>query len=131
MQHGGIYDTEKELGKMELKDLKAGDKVIVSGRWDRAIKEVQKITPAGYIKVGGRLYNLDGSQRGGDFYSRFQLEIATPELIRTVADEILIKTVLNHIHNVKKLTIEQARAIAAILTEDVEPKSGTELIHCD
>jgi hypothetical protein len=131
MQHGGISDTEKELGKMELKDLKAGDKVVVSGRWDRAIKEVQKITPAGYIKVGDRLYNLDGSQRGGDFYSRFQLEIATPELIRTVADEILMKTVLNHIHNVKKLTIEQARAIAAILTEDVEPKSGTELIHCD
>lgn len=115
---------------MELKDLKAGDKVIVSGRWDKEVKVVEKVTPAGYIKVDDNLYNLDGVQRGGGYYKTI-IRVATTELIQEIADEKLIKSTLWYMNNLKHLTVEQARAIAAILTADSEPKSGTELIHCD
>jgi hypothetical protein len=117
--------------EMELKDLKAGDKVVVNYGYyaNRAVKEIEKVTPAGFIKVDGDLYTLSGSMRGGKWGNRKHIRVATTELIQEIADENLIKNTLWYINNLKNLTVEQARAIAAILTEDVKPKSGTELIH--
>lgn len=63
-----------------LKKLKAGDEVVVCGRYHYTRQLVEKITPKGFIKVNGVLYNPDsGNARGGDVYwAQSLLDINAP-----------------------------------------------------
>ena len=69
-----------------------GDKVIVHGRWNEEhIGTVEKITPTGLIKVEGRTYYKDGTQRGGDSWSRNFITEATPESLQKINDRATIQ----------------------------------------
>lgn len=61
---------------MELKDLKAGDKVFISyGRHDYREVEIDKITPTGMIKINGQLFYPDGRERRKGYYGDHILAI--------------------------------------------------------
>lgn len=49
------------MEKKELKDLKEGDYVFLHSRWRSGLRQIQKITPKGFIKVDGSLYNTNGN----------------------------------------------------------------------
>lgn len=94
-----------------------GDMVIVSELWrGPKVAVVEKVTPRGFIKVDGQLYNPDGTGRG----TRGSLRIATPEKIKEIKDKEFITGVIYDMHRCRSLTIEQATAIQSILTGEVE-----------
>ncbi len=47
-----------------IKDLKAGDTVIVRGRWREEIETIDIITPTGRIKIRNTYYTQQGRSRG-------------------------------------------------------------------
>ena len=104
-----------------LKELKQGDKVIYcvrdSTRYAEMIKEVEKITPKGFIKVNGILFNnSNGEPRGGnDYWCSCCIEKATPERIKAIQDGKFIADTLIQMHACEALTYEQAKAIRAAL----------------
>lgn len=99
-----------------LKNLKAGDLVIVSSRTFEAIRKVEKITPSGLIKVNGTLYNKDGGERGGDIWNRCYLIEATPERLQAVRERLTIQKAHRLMQNAKIITLEQATEIIKILS---------------
>ena len=98
-----------------IKNLKVGDKVFVCWRMGRSLRTVEKITPKGYIKVGGSLYNTDGSERNSDIWSRCYLSEATPEEIRLFAEQATIKRAIKLMQETKEITLEQASKIIDLL----------------
>ncbi len=98
-----------------IKNLKVGDKVFVCWRMGRSLKTVEKITPKGYIKVGGSLYNADGSERNSDIWSRCYLSEATPEAIRLFTEQATIKRAIKLMQETKEITLEQASKIIDLL----------------
>ena len=104
-----------------IEKLKVGDKVIVNTRLGRIVREVEKITPAGNIKLNnGSIFNKDGSERGGDNCTRSFLSEATPEVIQEIHDAKVIAYTKKRMKELKELNIEQARAILKILSESEE-----------
>ena len=104
-----------------IEKLKVGDKVIVNTRLGRIIREVDKITPAGNIKLNnGSIYNKDGSEKGGDSWTRSFLSEATPEVIQEIHDSKVIAYTKKKMKELKELNIEQARAILKILSDNEE-----------
>ena len=107
-----------------LKDLKAGDKVIycVSGPgfYNKTIKEVQKITPKGFIEVNSTLFsNVTGEPRGAnDDYVFCYLEEATPDSIKAVQEEKYIYDTLVQMRKCESLTYKQAKAVRKALGTD-------------
>ena len=100
-----------------LKKLKAGDKVIYCTwgnfrRYEEYVATVEKITPSGFIKVHGILFNTNGEPRG-DW--RCRLKQATPEKIKEIQETKYILETLNIMHSCEALTYEQAKAIRAAL----------------
>jgi hypothetical protein len=100
-----------------LKNLKEGDKVIVSKRFCKSVGTVEKITPAGNIKVNGTLYTAGGVERGGDQWSKGYLYEATPAVVEEIKKENTISKALILMRNKPKITFEQAKKIVAILYE--------------
>lgn len=98
-----------------IDNLKEGDKVIVTtGGYYAAkeVKEVEKITPSGLIKVDGYLYKQNGYKRGG---SPRRLIEATDEAILQIEHETKIRKCFSVMANTQKLSYEQAVAIIGIL----------------
>lgn len=106
-----------------LKNLKVGDKVIVSCRMGDVIRTVEKITPAGNIKVNGTLFNSNGLERGGDTWNMTYLHEATPEAVQKVTNKNIIQKAINLMRNTTKITPEQAKAIIAVLNHPTEKGS--------
>ena len=100
-----------------LKNLKEGDKVIINGRYSRSVRTVEKITPAGNIKVNGLLFNKNGIERNGDTWSKFWLSEATPFEVTEITRNAVISKARSLMKETTKLTFEQAQKIIAILTE--------------
>lgn len=93
-----------------LRNLKTGDKVIYhSNPWNRntvIIAAVEKITPKGFIKVRGSLFNPQNGYVRGD--SHCWIEEATGERIMEIEQKRMIMYVLNRVWNLKDITYEQA-----------------------
>ena len=53
----------------ELKDLKVDDYVILRTNIDVSLRKIQAITPKGFIKVSGRLFNQSGIERTSDIWN--------------------------------------------------------------
>jgi DNA replicative helicase MCM subunit Mcm2 (Cdc46/Mcm family) len=53
-----MEEKDKRIGW--LRELKEGDKVIVSGTYRTVIKTIDKITPTGRINIGGIQYDYSG-----------------------------------------------------------------------
>lgn len=95
--------------------LKAGDKVFIHCNGGKPLALVEKVTPKGFVKVNGTLYDSHGIQRGGGTYYKFSIKPATDESIQEYERECFVRTVIRKIHEVPKITYEQAVAIDAIL----------------
>ena len=98
-----------------IQNLKVGDKVFVCFRMGKSLRTVDKITPKGYIKVGGSLYNTNGSERNSDVWSRCYLSEATPEAIKRFREELAIKRAIKLMRETKTITLEQANKIIELL----------------
>lgn len=101
------------MGKVE--NLKPGDKVFVSGRFGRSLHTVEKITPKGFIKVNGSLYNQNGYERGGDPWSFTSIHPASEEEIIAYNKERFVVGVMKKLKEIKSLDYEKAVLIHDIL----------------
>lgn len=97
-----------------IKDLKVGDKVIVSSLYRKSVGTVEKITPAGNIKVNGILFNSNGWERGGGAWDRSYLSKATPENIEIIKQESTIAKAKKLMRETTNITFEQAKSIVAM-----------------
>ena len=110
-----------------IENLKAGDQVIVHTNMGRVIRTVEKITPAGNIKLNnGTIFNKDGSERGGSKWNTTYLGEATPEVVKEIKDKHFIIYVKKQLKEFlkKDLTIEQARALFQLIKETEESEKN-------
>lgn len=99
-----------------IKNLKVGDTVVVSTRFDMFVRKVDRITKAGNIGVGGMLFNQSGIERNGDLWSKASLYEATPELLSKIRKDQTIKAAIRLMRYTKEINLEQAIEIIKILT---------------
>lgn len=105
-----------------LRNLKVGDKVIVSYRTGTVVSTVEKITPAGNIKVNGTLYKSNGMERGGDMWNMSHLCEATPKAMEKLINDNIIRKAIKLMRNTSNITLEQAKSIITLL--DTTEKGG-------
>lgn len=98
-----------------IKNLKVGDKVIFSRRFFESVEKVEKITPAGNIKVRNCLFNPNGTERGGDIWNKAYLYEATPDLIERIIQKNTIKKAKCLMKATTNITLEQAKGIIVLL----------------
>ena len=112
-----------------IENLKVGDQVIVHTNMGRVIRTVEKITPAGNIKLNnGTLFNKDGTERGRSTWNTTYLGEATPEVVKEIKEKHFIICVKKQLKEFlkKDLTIEQARALFQLIkeTEEIEKNNN-------
>jgi len=96
-----------------MKELRVGDKVVISNRNGKSITTIVKITPTGIIKTEkGAQFNPDGFQRGGDTWSNYSLNQLTDELQLEFKKKGLVKKFKEI--DFSKLSIEQLEQIISI-----------------
>jgi len=96
-----------------IKDLKEGDKVVVSSRHGKSITVVTKITPKGFVKTDKYQFNQDGSQRGNsDRWNPFYLEQLTDEVLLEFKKNGLVRKCKEI--KFSELSIEQIEQILSI-----------------
>lgn len=105
-----------------IKDLKVGDKVIISIRFSEQIAKVENITPAGNIKANGRIFKPNGIERSGDVWERAYLREATPEKITEITHQNIIAKAMRLMKETKSITVEQAKNIIFLLNKDERKK---------
>ena len=100
-------------------NVKKGDKVIVKRRDYEYIATVTRITPTGRITIDQSSYsfNNDGSQRGGDIWSRARLTEVTPEALQRIQDRRTVKKAVTLCRAVtpNNIDIETAKKLIALL----------------
>ena len=100
-----------------LSELKKGDEVTVyRGSYIVGVYRIDKITPAGFIKVDDALYNKDGSRRGGgSIWNRESIVPTTQEH----KDFVEKKAIANRLDatNFMSLSLDKLRRIVAIIEE--------------
>lgn len=103
------------MSEVKLKDLKVGDKVIVSSHLGgEFVSVVEKITPKGFLKVGGSLFYQNGIERTTGWHSS-HIRVATENDIKKLEQRYFIKFVLEKMHHWKDLDYEQAKEINELL----------------
>lgn len=105
---------------ISLENAKIGDKVIVSGRWHEPfIATIENITPKGFFRVGGDLYNKDGFRRTSDRWDTKRIRLVPTEELEEVElkmkETAFVKAVIKKCHNLSTLTYEEAKVINDIL----------------
>lgn len=108
-----------------IESLKVGDLVFVRCRHGQSLKKVEKITPKGYIKVGGTLFDKSGTERGGDIWNKEFLSEATPEKIKSFQEKLIINKAIKIMRSKAEITLEQAYKIIELLDHPTE-KGETE-----
>lgn len=78
----------------ELKDLIAGDDVLVVGRSCRCIAKIDKVTKTQIVVNNARFRRDSGWQCGGDSWSRKSISVPTEKEISEVKEENLRKTLI-------------------------------------
>jgi hypothetical protein len=99
----------------QLSNAKVGDKVIICRHLgDEEVGVIEKITPKGYLKVGGCLYYTNGVERATGWYTS-SIKLATDEEIEKLEKRKFRRKVLNKLHALKDISYEQAILIENIL----------------
>jgi len=100
-------------------NFKVGDKVLLYNQYLRRITTVEKITPKGFIKVDGVLFNSNGTERGGDIYGSYRIEPITDEREQELRREFFVSSTKKKLKefNFNNITYEQACKIALLLNE--------------
>lgn len=100
----------------ELKDLKVGDLVILVYNGilnkEKSVQKIEKITPAGLIKVKKEWFFPDGD---AIFNESKHIEIVTTNRSDELTKQSYIAATLNEIHNLKYLAYDQAVEIHNLL----------------
>lgn len=104
-----------------IKNLKAGDKVIVCYRGiysDDTVKTVDKVTPTGRIKVGCDYYNQNGWPRN---HGGTHLEEATAEALEAIRQRDVIRKAVSSAHATRTdgITYEQAVKLLEVLDDGI------------
>ena len=78
----------------ELKDLVAGDEVLVTGTFHRRIAKIDKVTKTQIVIDNARFRRDSGWQCGGDSWNRKSISVPTENEISDVKEENLRKELL-------------------------------------
>lgn len=88
---------------MELKDLKAGDKVIIRNRWNDRIGTIERVTKTQIIVNGYKFRRENGSQINGDTWTPFRIAVYNEE----EANQIMKSQAMNKMRcYIKDFTLE-------------------------
>lgn len=103
-------------------EVKKGDKVFVYSRYGRLLSEVSDITPKGFVRINGLLFNPQtGKQRTSDRWSYASFSVASPEEIEQYNRDNFILKVKKMLKDDKfisnNITYDKAVAIYNILAD--------------
>ena len=105
----------------ELKDLIAGDDVLVVGMSCRRIAKIDKVTKTQIVVNNARFRRDSGWQCGGDSWSRKSISVPTEKEISDVKEENLRKTLIYSISsfNFKRLSTDELKQVYNIVKDKV------------
>ncbi len=100
-----------------LKDLVAGDDVLVIGMYHRRIAKVGKVTKTQIVVDNVRFRRDSGWQCGGDSWNRKNISVPTEKEISDVKEENLRKTLIYTISsfNFKRLSTDELKQVYNIV----------------
>ena len=101
----------------ELKDLVAGDEVLVTGTFNRRIAKVDKVTKTKIVIDNARFRRDSGCQCGGDSWNRKSISVPTEKEISDVKEENLRKILINTISSFdfKRLSTDELKKVYNIV----------------
>jgi len=108
-----------------IKNLKVGDEVIVVSRGcggTERISKIDRITPKGFLSIGGDLFKLNGNLRGQSWK---WLREPTKENKLKIQQRGTIRKCFQTMDKVVDVTYEQAVKILEILEVQNEPSQST------
>lgn len=102
---------------MELKDLKAGDKVIIYNRWNERIGTIDKVTKTQIIVNGYKYRRENGSQINGDTWTPSRIAVYNEEEANRIRKNQLMNNMKRYIENftLEELSYEELVQICNIL----------------
>lgn len=116
----------REEDREWLKNLKVDDVVIVRYSYLRNVSyrkhKIDKITPKGYLKIGETLFNPEtGYSRGEGCYLLLNPENEDNKAeFKKYSEQKYIRNVMRRMYVTESLTLEQAKKIDEILSEEIE-----------
>lgn len=101
----------------ELKDLVAGDKVLVVGVSCRRIAKIDKVTKTQIVVNNARFRRDSGWQCGGDRWSRKSISVPTEKEISDIEEENLRKALIYVISSFdfKRLSTDELKQVYNIV----------------
>lgn len=101
----------------ELKDLVAGDEVLVTGTFHRRITKIDKVTKTQIVIDNARFRRDSGWQCGGDSWNRKSISVPTEKEISDVKEENLRKELLYAISSFdfKRLSTDELKQVYNIV----------------
>lgn len=101
----------------ELKDLIAGDAVLVTGRYHRHIAKVDKVTKTQIIANNARFRRDSGWQCGSDRWDMKSISVPTEKEISEIKEENLRKTLIYAISSFdfKRLSTNELKQVYNIV----------------
>ena len=101
----------------ELKDLVAGDEVLVIGTFNRRIAKVDKVTKTQIIVNNARFRRDSGCQFGSDRWNVRRISVPTEKEISDVKEENLRKILINTISSFdfKRLSTDELKKVYNIV----------------
>ena len=101
----------------ELKDLVAGDEVLVIGTFNRRIAKVDKVTKTQIIVNNARFRRDSGCQFGSDRWNVRRISVPTEKEISDVKEENLRKILINTISSFdfKRLSTDELKQLYNIV----------------
>lgn len=101
----------------ELKDLVAGDDVLVTGMYHRHIAKINKVTKTQIVVDNARFRRDSGWQYGGDSWSRKSISVPTEKEISEVKEENLRKNLIYTISSFdfKRLSTDELKQVYNIV----------------
>lgn len=101
----------------ELKDLKAGDDVLVTGTFHRRIAKIDKVTKTQIVVDNVRFRRDSGCQCGGDSWDRKSISVPTEKEISDVKEENFRKNLIYAIgsFDFKRLSTNELKQVYNIV----------------
>lgn len=105
-----------------ISNLKRGDYVFLHSMFGTSLRKVEKITPAGNVKVNGMLFNQYGVERKADKWRKCTISEVTPETFSEFRKRMTINKALKLMQETKEINFEQAEEIIKILDNSSKDK---------
>ena len=104
--------TEKDFSYLKPTDL-----IIVVRDGNKKVRQVEKITPSGLIRVSGVLYYPNGRERTSSIWHSSRLIPYNKETALVIEQDEFISKLVKRLHNINinSITFEQATAISNVL----------------